>query len=350
MGKNARTFGQDLMRGEHIVGSKKANKLEPGGHRGKNSAWMGSRSPEVEARYKKKNLTWVKGDRDPSALDETSRKILAGGRQPKEYKPEDGWATTGLTFASGTPRRDEVSLKLQETSSGTSIFDPVLCELVYVWFCPPTGAVLDPFAGGSVRGIVASYLGRKYTGLDLRAEQVVANKIQAKQIVPKNIPNWIVGNSLKDLPKGPFDLIFSCPPYYDLEVYGDDPADLSTYKSYADFIRDYRSIIQQSVDRLREDSFACFVVGDIRDKKGIYRNFVSDTIAAFQDAGAMLYNEGILVTAVGSLPIRVGRQFSVARKLGKTHQNVLCFIKGDARKATAKVGEVYLPPMEPEPV
>jgi len=85
---------------------------------------------------------------------------------------------------------------------------------------------------------------------------------------------------------------------------------------------------------LREDRFACFVVGDIRDKAGYYRNFVSDTIAAFHDAGARLYNEAILVTAIGSLSIRAGKQFDATRKLGKTHQNVLVFVKGDPRAAT----------------
>jgi hypothetical protein len=78
----------------------------------------------------------------------------------------------------------------------------------------------------------------------------------------------------------------------------------------------------------------------VRGPNGVYRNFVSDTIAAFQDAGAMLYNDAILVTAVGSLPIRVGRQFEAGRKLGKTHQNVLVFVKGDGRKATDAVGPV----------
>jgi hypothetical protein len=68
--------------------------------------------------------------------------------------------------------------------------------------------------------------------------------------------------------------------------------------------------------------------------------WASDTITAFHDAGAMLYNEAILVTAVGSLPIRVGRQFSAGRKLGKTHQNVLVFVKGDPRKATDACGVV----------
>src|ERR1700747_2881603 len=67
-------------------------------------------------------------------------------------------------------------------TSGTSIFDPVLCELVYRWFCPPGGLVLDPFAGGSGRGIVASRLGRHYLGVDLSASQIAANRAQAAEI------------------------------------------------------------------------------------------------------------------------------------------------------------------------
>ena len=53
----------------------------------------------------------------------------------------------------------------------------------------------------------------------------------------------------------------------------------------------------------------------------------------------MLYNEAILVTAVGSLPIRVAKQFAGYRKLGKTHQNVLVFFKGDP-KTIKSFGEV----------
>lgn len=226
-------------------------------------------------------------------------------------------------------------------TTGTSIFDPVLCELAYTWFCPPGGSILDPFAGGSVRGIVAAYLGRSYTGVDLRAEQIAANVEQGERIVPENMPTWIVGDSAKDLPNEKFDFVFSCPPYADLEVYSDNPQDISTM-AYPAFLSVYRTIVQQSIDRLKADRFACFVVGDVRDKKGIYHNFVSDTIAAFQDAGALLYNEAILVTSVGSLPIRVGKQFESSRKLGKTHQNVLVFIKGDPKKATEACGPVQV--------
>ncbi len=225
--------------------------------------------------------------------------------------------------------------------TGTSIFDPVLCEVVYRWFCPPGGSVLDPFAGGSVRGIVAAKLGYRYTGVDLRAEQVEANCQQAKTITPENPPQWLVGDSrnIAALAPGSYDLVFSCPPYGDLERYSDDPADISTLK-YPEFLAAYQAIVAASVAMLKPDRFAVFVVGDIRDKRGFYRNFIGDTVAAFQAAGATLYNEAILVTAVGSLPIRVGKQFGSYRKLGKTHQNVLVFFNGDPKRIPHDFGEV----------
>ncbi|HBR19935.1 MAG TPA: hypothetical protein DD726_06920, partial [Phycisphaerales bacterium] len=228
-----------------------------------------------------------------------------------------------------------------ETGGILSIFDPVLCELAYRWFCPDKGQVLDPFAGGSVRGIVAAYLGYGYTGVELRAEQVQANTLQAGGMSLACKPKWITGDScnISKLVKGEFDFVFSCPPYADLEVYSDDPKDLSNM-DYEKFKDAYRSIISQSVQKLKGNRFACFVVGDIRDKQGLYRNFVSDTIAAFQEAGAMLYNEAILVTSIGSLPIRVSKQFQSGRKLGKTHQNVLVFYKGDPKTIKQEFGEV----------
>lgn len=230
-----------------------------------------------------------------------------------------------------------------QEQSGTSIFDPVLCECIYRWFSPVGGQILDPFAGGSVRGVVAGLLGRNYLGVDLRAEQCEANRKQRKAIGVTPRPKWKVGDSGSVVPALDIeaDLCFSCPPYADLERYSDDPRDLSTMK-YEDFLEIYRTIIRVSIAKLKPNRFACFVVGDIRDmsRGGIYRNFPGDTIAAFQDAGAMLYNEIILVTAVGSLPIRTGRQFAGGRKVGKTHQNVLVFVKGDPKEASLACGEL----------
>lgn len=231
------------------------------------------------------------------------------------------------------------------SSGGTSVFDPVLCELVYRWFSPPDGLVLDPFAGGSVRGIVAGTLGRRYVGIDLSERQIEANREQVLQIAPTVEPEWIVGDA-RVAPLVEADLVFSCPPYADLERYSDDPRDLSTMK-WPEFLEGYREVVRRSVDALRTDRFAVFVVGDVRDPRSTsYRGFVPETIRAFADAGATFYNEAILVNPVGSLPVRMGRQFSVSRKFGKTHQNVLVFCKGDWRAAVAACGEVDVSGLE----
>ena len=265
--------------------------------------------------------------------------IPGGGAMPLDREKDK--ATAGLVYGAGLAYgagQDEAA------GSGTSIFDPVLCEIAYRWFSPVGGLILDPFAGGSVRGIVASKLGRKYIGHELRQEQVDANRIQGSELCAddEHPPAWICGDSRNidtTCADVQADMVFSCPPYADLEVYSDDPKDLSTMK-YADFKAAYFEIIRKSCDRLKPDSFACFVVGEVRDKRGNYIDFVGDTVQAFRDAGLNYYNEAILITCVGSLPIRAGKQFSSGRKLGKTHQNILVFVKGDGKKAADRCGPV----------
>ena len=391
--------------------------------------------------------------------------------------------------------------------TGTSIFDPVLTEMAYRWWCPAGGQIVDPFAGGSVRGIVASALDRKYWGCDLSGRQIKANYQQANDVLGATVPVkvsaamlrqsfhpcdkeyvaetcrgrcceaikgikvtihpleatkfpsvnglltsteeglcpyksddgrcnvhedkpfgcraspftlnnkdtliirnryrrlkcysdegsipayhahswslvqifgdaeanrlithldaggddlicnmpamnhtmlrdndnakgsdvsggvcpvWVHGDSMETLASAPkADFIFSCPPYGDLEKYSDDPADLSQMEWHA-FSAAYKRIIMRSLERLNDDRFACFVVGDFRDKRGYYRDFVSLTISAFKECGAGLYNDAILATSIGSAAMRVTKQFESGRKLAKVHQNILVFCKGDWRKA-----------------
>ena len=149
---------------------------------------------------------------------------------------------------------------------------------------------------------------------------------------------------MDELPDAPAaDFVFSCPPYGDLERYSDDPRDLSTMDYHA-FAAAYARIILRACQRLKPNRFAVFVVGDFRNPKtGLYRGFPADTARAFTSAGLGLYNEIILITAVGSLPIRIRRQFDAGRKVGKTHQNVLVFVKGDAKAASKHIQERITP-------
>lgn len=219
------------------------------------------------------------------------------------------------------------------TMTGTSIFDPVVCELAYRWFMPSgDGLVIDPFCGGSVRGIVAALVGKRYWGNDLRQEQVDANIANAGEVCHGNMmPAFSCGDScdIKVLYDngGKADLIFSCPPYADLERYSDDARDISTMK-YPDFLQKYNEIIAQACSLLKDGRFAVWVVGEVRGKDGEYYNFVGDTIAAFKAAGLKYYNCFVLYNSTCSIAMRITRTFKT-RKCGPCHQYVLVFYKGD---------------------
>lgn len=228
------------------------------------------------------------------------------------------------------------------TDAGGSIFDPVLCEVVLRWFAFPGGAVLDPFAGEATKGLVAAALGYQYTGVELRAEQVQANHAQATELGVK--PTWLQGDSAQldaVLPPGAqYDFIWTSPPYFDLEVYSADKGDGSAFSDFGRFMKWYAAIFAQAVARLRPNRFLAVKIGDVRDNRGGYRNFLGENIATFLQLGLTYYNEAVLVTPIGSLPLRVKRQFTTLRKLGKAHQNVLVFYKGDPRKIKDHFPEV----------
>jgi DNA modification methylase len=258
------------------------------------------------------------------------------------------WLSLGIQSELGRKANllgmSETILENSNNDNGTSVFDPVLCELAYRWFCPTKGSILDPFAGGSVRGIVAAYWGYRYTGIDLRAEQCIANHFQASKMELSGTPTWHCHDShamseiLPDAEQ--FDMVFTCPPYYDLEQYSDDVRDGSNFQSYGQFIDWYAEIFGMCYYRLRSNRFLVLEVGEIRDRDGIYRNFVGDTVQVMKQCGFQFYNEAIHILPVGTAALRVRRIFNGGRKLCKTHQNVLVFLKGTVDGMKRELGEI----------
>jgi len=219
--------------------------------------------------------------------------------------------------------------------TGTSIFDPVLCEVSYHWFMPDKDKgtkIFDCFAGGSVRGIVANMMGYDYTGMDLSKKQIDANYQNAKDIGLDGI-NWICDDSLnvdKYVEDGSADLVFTCPPYFDLEVYSDSKNDISNM-DYDGFAETYRQIIKKAVNKLKPNRFAVVVISDVRDKKGFYQDLQGLTKEAMASGGAFFYNDIVLLNAMGSGGLRARRNMR-NRKVVRSHQNVLVFFKGDPNK------------------
>ena len=216
----------------------------------------------------------------------------------------------------------------KRSASGVSILDPVLAEIACLWFGIAGGRAFDPFAGDTCFGFVSASCGMKFTGIELRKEQADLNNKRVEGMTARYICDD-GQNVAAHIEKESQDLLFSCPPYYNLEVYSDDPKDASNQETYEDFLAILRNAFTAAAGCLKENRFAVIVVGDVRDNdSGEYYDFPSDIARIFRDAGLHLMNELILVEPTPSAGLRAGN-FMEGRKVVKCHQNVLVFYKGN---------------------
>jgi DNA modification methylase len=250
----------------------------------------------------------------------------------KEWQERKRWWINTYNIQSELGREDTESRARFWEDNTVSIFDATLCEKMYEWFCPKEGRVLDPFAGGSVRGIVATEMGFIYNGIDLSDEQIEANKKQS------NKPNWITGDSewvIDSIYDKTQDFVFTCPPYYDLEKYTDNPADLSNMNADS-FDKKYYSILKKAAAKLKDNRFFAVVVSEVREqsvtgnyKIGKYKGLVWKTIRACEEAGLHFYNDMILFNSQHQAARVVDTYFKRNRKIASVHQNILVFVKGN---------------------
>jgi len=252
---------------------------------------------------------------------------------------EDNGESRENTLFRSAPN-DPISKKLQE-SGGVSILDPVLSECICHWFGVPGGTAFDCFAGDSVFGYVAAHTGQTFTGIELRQEQAELNAERVKGMTARYVCDD-GQNVCKHIAPESQDLFFSCPPYFDLEVYSDLENDASNQGDYQAFLQILKNAFSGAVKCLKNNRFAVIVVGDIRDKKGFYRCFPDDIKGIFKEQGMSFYNDIVLVEPLGTLPVRVAKAMA-NRKLGKCHQNVLVFYKGDPREIKNIYPKIEIP-------
>ena len=191
-----------------------------------------------------------------------------------------------------------------------SILDPVLSEIICKWYGLEGGKCFDVFAGDTAFGFVSSYLGNEFTGIELRQEQADFNTARTQGMHARYICDD-GRNVLKHIEENSQDLFFSCPPYYDLEVYSDSPNDASNQETYEEFYAILDTAFRSAVKCLKENRFAVVVCGDIRNKKsGEYYGFPDDIKRTFRECGLLLYNELILVDPIGTARLRAKKMMA----------------------------------------
>lgn len=253
------------------------------------------------------------------------------------HKTREHRESLGLSFKEYLDKYVPEEVKEREAakvlSAGVSLFDPVLSEICCRWFTPAAGAkIFDCFAGDTQKGLVFGQCGYDFTGIELRQEQVdINNRVIAGRDLPIRYICDDGQNVGKHIERDSMDMLFSCPPYYDLEKYSDLDNDASNQGTYDEFLVILSNAYRDALACLKDNRFAVIVVGDVRDKKtGFYRNFIDDMKRIFRDNGAALYNELILIETGASTALLAARYMG-SRKVVKMHQNILVFYKGNPK-------------------
>lgn len=207
----------------------------------------------------------------------------------------------------------------------TSIFNPHLAQMILSAYCPTKARIYDAFAGGGTRGFIASAMGHKYVGVEIRQDEV--DRILKKQDeLITHFEIHCADSQYYPVEEGTFDFSYSCPPYYDLEVYSTIDGDMSNVATYAEFLTMLKRSLEVTYRALKPGALCVWVVGNFRDKKGALVHFNGDTATLAQRVGFILHDELIFWGAAGIAAQRAG-QFVANRKSVRVHEYLLVLKK-----------------------
>lgn len=231
--------------------------------------------------------------------------------------------------------------KGKSLNGNASVLDPVACEVIIRFFMPKEGKrIYNPFGGGVQFGFVAGSYGYEYISSEIRQNQCDANNSLCSDF--KNC-KWIKSDSSIYSPKGNFDLMFSCPPYYQVEEYldydGKSPKgelnSISTYEKFRDTLFEG---YKKGIEKLNNNCFFVVMTGDSRNKDGGYYGCEAEHELFFRDQGLHIYNKIIYLecefTRLAQAKVTLNH-----RKFPKREQKILVFYKGDI----SKIKDLYPP-------
>lgn len=205
-----------------------------------------------------------------------------------------------------------------------SVFNPHLAQMILSAYCNPHSNIYDPFGGGGTRGYIATKMGHNYTGVEIRYEEV--------QRIKKQMQEWgvyftlINEDSTKYINKENYDFCYTCPPYYDLELYSEIPNDLSNAKTYEEYLVLLKLVLENTFYSLKDNSFAIFVVGNFRNKKGELEHLNGDLVKIAKEVGFVLWDELIWQGASNVVLTRCGK-FAKNRKSVRMHEYIIVLKK-----------------------
>jgi len=265
-------------------------------------------------------------------------------KNPKFASRDGCWqgssGMSNVVLSTQTVENGEIKNEKGRSFNGNaSVLDPVACEVIVRFFMPTQGKrIYNPFGGGVQFGFVSGSYGYEYIASEIRKNQCDANNTICQDF--KNC-KWIKSDSSKYNPKGKFDLIFCCPPYYKVEEYldydGKPPeGELNSIPTYEQFRDTLFMGYKKGIEILNDNCFFVVMTGDSRNKYGAYYGCEAEHELFFRNQGLHIYNKIVYLecefTRLAQAKVTLNY-----RKFPKREQKILVFYKGDIEK----IGELY---------
>jgi DNA modification methylase len=213
--------------------------------------------------------------------------------------------------------------------AGLSIMPAELVEFFIKYYARPGYNYLDPFMGQGVQMQVAKAMGLHYYGYDLSEEFFAYIAAVRGKIDDGSTTIQITQGDSRTpdaIPDNCGDFSFHSPPYWDIEYYGDEAAQLGYQNTYPEFLDGMEQVARAWLPKFKPGAWHIVNVNDIR-RGGKFYPYHADTIALFCRAGWELHDTWIIEGLVGGLPKAFGVDFNRKRIAPKVHEYALVFRK-----------------------
>lgn len=222
------------------------------------------------------------------------------------------------------------------SSSSMSEFNPDLCKFIIQYWSEEGELIVDPFHGWGTRAAISNQLKRNYIGFDV--SKVVNDDVKNMMATQAKAKRWFNGagvDLLMDLrladgikipgiEKDSVDLVFSCPPYFNIEKYESADGQLSDLNNYEEFMKLMHQGALRYFDVLKQDKYCVMVVGDWRENKEL-RLLSKDMIDAYTAAGFKMHD--FIIHKLNSAAVVGCGNFDDNNFVTKSHEYILVFRK-----------------------
>ena len=214
-----------------------------------------------------------------------------------------------------------------------SEFNPGVAKNIISFWSDNEDNILDPFCGRT-RALVSYAMNRNYVGYEVSGDVVsyMNNKFDSLGCFSDNNFNVDIIhddclNIDKEFDGEQFDLIFTCPPYWNLEKYESCEGQLSDIKNYAVFMDALVERLNKAVKVLKKDKYMCIVVGDFR-RNTQYVTFHADLLERMRDNNSLKLHDVIVMQ---NMPFHTAAFYFGSKKkykyTAKAHEYLLVWKK-----------------------